>query len=242
MERMARKKGYGQFCPVAQAAEIVAERWTPLILRELICGSRRFNDLRKGVPLMSPSLLSQRLRELEDAGVLERSPAQKGGGSEYHLTRAGQELRPVIEMLGLWGHRWVQREIRRDELDPALLMWDIRRCVDPEPLPADRRTVVQFDLDGVPHKKSRWWLVFDRGEVDLCLKSPGYDVDLQVASHIRDLVNVWLGNVDLGHAVRSKAIRLEGTRAMVHGFKSWFGLSMFARLAQSVEATAVAES
>ena len=229
---MAKKKSYGQFCPVAQAAEIVAERWTLLILRELVMGTRRFNDLRTGVPLMSPSLLSQRLRELEDAGVLERTPSSKGAGFEYSLTPAGQDLRPVIEMLGLWGHRWVKRELRRDELDPALLMWDIRRCVDPSALAQDRRTVVQFDLTGVPHNKSRWWLVFDRGEVDLCLKNPGHEVDLHVASHIRALVDVWMGKLELRHAVRSDAVRLEGARATVRGFKDWFRLSMFARMAR----------
>lgn len=233
--RMARKKSYGQFCPVAQAAEIVAERWTPLVLRELICGSRRFNDLRKGVPLMSPSLLSQRLKELEDAGVVERV-ASEGGGPEYHLTRAGEELRPVIELLGLWGQRFVQREVRPDELDPALLMWDIRRCVDPAPLPADRRTVVRFDLGGVVPKQSRWWLVFDRGEVDVCLKNPGYEVDLYVRSHIRALVDVWLGRLDLRRAIRSEAIRLEGERAFVRGFESWFRLGTFTRLARAAEA------
>mgnify|MGYP006185201835 CR=1 FL=1 len=224
---------YGQYCPIARGAEIFAERWTPLILRELICGSRRFNDLRRGVPLMSPSLLSKRLRDLEDAGVLERNPAQEGEGSEYQLTPAGRELRPVIEALGLWGHRWVQRKIRRDELDPALLMWDVRRCVNPSALPADRRTVVQFELGGVPRKKALWWLVFDRGEVDLCLKTPGYAIDLRVFSQIRDLVNVWLGHVEPTDAIRTGSIRLEGSRAQVREFKNWFGPSLVAQLAQA---------
>lgn len=237
---MAKKKGYGQFCPVAQAAEIVAERWTPLILRELICGSRRFNDLRRGVPLMSPSLLSQRLRELEAAGVVQRVAGSGGAGLEYRLTRSGEELKPVIETLGLWGYRWIQRELRQDELDPALLMWDIRRSIDPSPLPADRRTVVQFELLGVPAKKSRWWLVFHRGEVDLCLKNPGYDVDLHVSSHMRDLVAVWLGRVPLRDALRSEAIRLKGARADVSGFKQWFQVSAFTRMLQSMEAEAPA--
>ena len=227
---MARKKSYGQFCPVAQAAEIVAERWTPLILRELISGSHRFSDLRRGVPLMSPSLLSQRLKELEDAGVVQRQPAETGAGSEYYLTEAGQHLRPVIEMLGLWGHRWVTREIRREELDPALLMWDIRRRSDAAGMPSDQRVAVQFDLDGVPLKKSRWWLVFDRGDVDLCLKSPGYDVDLHVASHIRDLVDVWLGHTKIREAIREEKMRLDGSRKMIRSFKDWFGLSVFAHL------------
>ncbi len=235
---MPKTKTYGQFCPVAQAAEIVTERWTPLVLRELVIGSRRFNDLRKGVPLMSPSLLSKRLRELEEAGVVARVTPEGGGAAEYQLTRAGEELGPVIELLGLWGHRWIRREVRQDELDPALLMWDIRRCVDPTPLPQDKRTVVQFDLGGVVAKKSRWWLVFDRGEVDLCLKPPGHDVDLHVRCHIRSLVDVWMGKADLKQSVRAQALELEGPRALVRSFDDWFQLSVFARLARARAASA----
>lgn len=228
---MARKTGYGQFCPVARAAEIVAERWTPLVLRELLSGSRRFGELRKGVPLMSPSLLSQRLRELEDEGVIERRPTGKGNSAEYHLTPAGEALRPLIEMLGLWGLRWIQRELRRDELDPTLLMWDLRRCVDPAPLPKDRRTVVQFELLGAPAKQRRWWLVFDQGDVDLCLKHPGYDVDLEIAAPLRDLIEVWLGTIPVRRALQDGTIALEGPREMVRLFPDWFGRSTFAKLA-----------
>lgn len=236
----ARPKSYGQFCPVAQAAEIVAERWTPLVLRELLCGSRRFSDLRRGVPLMSPALLSQRLKELEYAGVVVRRPAAarrtaSGGrerartGWEYELTLPGQELRPVIEMLGLWGQRWLRRELRKDELDPALLMWDVRRNVEPAAFPADRRTVVEFEIAGVPAAKRMWWLVFDDGEVDLCLKDPGHEVDVRVAATIRDLVQIWMGRVAMREAVRTGAIRLEGSGAMVRAFKDSFRLSVFAR-------------
>ena len=231
---MARRKGYGQFCPVAKAAEIVAERWTPLILRELMLGSHRFGELRSGVPLMSPSLLSQRLKELEAAGVVERHPASRGGGFEYHLTAAGRQLRPIIELLGVWGHRHVQHEIRKDDLDPKLLMWDLRRGVDPSVLPGDRRTVVRFDLGGVPSKTSRWWLVFDRGEVDLCLKNPGHEVDLHVHAPIRCLVEAWLGKVPVQQAVRSGAIALEGPRAMVRAFPKWFGVSPFVMMERAM--------
>jgi DNA-binding HxlR family transcriptional regulator len=225
---MARKKGYGQFCPVAKAAEVVAERWTLLVVRELLCGSRRFNELRQGVPLMSPSLLSQRLRELEDAGVVERRSSASGSGSEYHLTAAGAELRPVVLLLGSWGSRWAQSEVRREDLDPGLLMWDIRRRADQSALPNDRRTVVQFDLSGVPMNKRRWWLVFERGEVDLCLKDPGHEVDLLVSSHITTLTDVWVGHMELPRALRAESIRLEGPTRLVRSFRSWFTLSVFA--------------
>ena len=179
---------------------------------------------------MSPSLLSRRLKELEDAGVVERRPSSAGSGFEYHLTEAGEALGPLIEGLGVWGHKYVQRKPRREELDPSLLMWDVRRWVDPSQLPSDARTVVQFDLDGVPLKKSRWWLVFDRGEADLCLRNPGYDVDLRVSSHIRALVDVWLGHRTLREAQARDEITLDGTRALVRGFKRWFLLSPFAHL------------
>lgn len=235
---MSKKKTYGQFCPVAQAAEIVAERWTPLVIRELLAGSRRFSDLRRGVPLMSPSLLSQRLKELEEAGIVVRVQAGAASGPEYQLTPAGEELKSIIEPLGLWGRRWIQRELRRDELDPALLMWDIRRFSDREGFPEDGRTTVRFSLSGVPHQRSRWWLVVDADDIDLCLKNPGYDVDLEVSAHVRDLVYVWMGRADLAAALRDKTIELEGSPAMVRGFKNWFKLSMFARLFEANESRA----
>ena len=145
----ARMKGYGQFCPVAKAAEIVAERWTPLVLRELLCGSRRFNDLHRGVPLMSRTLLAGRLERLEDAGIVRSATRARGRGREYHLTAAGEELRPLIECLGEWGQRWARAQVGRGDLDPGLLMWDIHRRVNLEALPPER-VVVRFDFRGVP--------------------------------------------------------------------------------------------
>jgi DNA-binding HxlR family transcriptional regulator len=223
---MSRRKGYGQFCPVAKAAEVVAERWTPLILRELLLGTRRFNDLRRGVPLCSPSLLSARLTELEDAGVVKK--LRSGGTTEYELTVAGEELRPIIEALGLWGHKHVQHAVTKEDLDPTLLMWDVRRRVNASALPAAERTVVRFELTGVPRTKSRWWLVFDGDEVDLCLKSPGYEVDLDVTAHVRTLTETWVGHQKLGAAIRSGAIALDGPPAQVRAFPKWFALSHFA--------------
>lgn len=223
---MARKKGYGQFCPVAKAAEVVAERWTPLILRELLCGSRRFNDLRRGVPLCSPSLLSSRLSELEDAGVVHK--LRVGAGSEYVLTEAGEELRPIIEALGLWGHKHVQHEITKQDLDPTLLMWDVRRRVDPAAMPGVERTVVRFDLSGVARNKSRWWLVCDGEEVDLCLKNPGHQVDLEVRAHVRALTEVWMGHERVADALRAGTVELAGAKAHVRAFPKWFSLSLFA--------------
>ncbi len=226
----ARRKGYGQFCPVAKAAEVVAERWTPLVLRELLSGSRRFNELRRGVPLMSPSLLSRRLAELEDSGVIRRTAGGKGVPSQYLLTEAGEELRPIIEGLGAWGHRWVQHEVQPDDLDPSLLMWDVRRWADPRVLPEDRRTVVAFEFSEVASKHRSWWLIFERGEVDLCMKDPGHEVDLWVRSSIRGLTEVWLGLTALTRAIRDDRVELTGRRNLVRSFPKWFRLSPFAQV------------
>ena len=225
---MAGKKTYGQFCPVAKAAEVVAERWTPLVLRELICGSTRFGDLKKGVPLMSPSLLSQRLKELEHAGLVERRPAASGRGSEYFLTEGGEQLAPLIEGLGHWGKRWLEPDLEEGDLDPGLLMWDIRRRVDVSALPEQPRTAVQFQLMGVPSKLQRWWLVFEHGDADLCLKDPGFEVDLYVTAPMRVAAEVWLGRRSIAEAVRSGDLTLDGPKPQVSAFPRWFTLSIFA--------------
>jgi DNA-binding HxlR family transcriptional regulator len=223
---MKTRTGYGQFCPVAKAAEIVAERWTLLVMRELLMGSRRFNQLRKGVPAMSPSLLSKRLVQLQDAGVIERRETESG--PEYFPTEAGFALKPIIVALGFWGHRFVQHHIEAEDLDPALLMWDVRRGVDRKAMDTSKRTVVRFDLTKVAAGKGRWWLVFDRGDVDLCLTDPGYGVDLSVSAPLRDLTEVWIGHTELRVAIRHGIIQLEGSSALVLSFADWFGLSIFA--------------
>src|SRR5262245_30964469 len=162
-------KGYGQFCPVAKAAEIFAERWTPLVLRELLCGSHRFSDLHRGVPLMSRTLLAQRLAQLEDAGIVRSAARAKGRGREYFLTPSGEEFRPVIEGLGEWGQRWARRQVSAEDLDPGLLMWDIRRRVNIDRLP-DRRVVVRFDFRAVLRTLRRptsFWLILEHRGVDV---------------------------------------------------------------------------
>jgi DNA-binding HxlR family transcriptional regulator len=159
------RKGYGQFCPVAKGAEVLAERWTPLVVRELLEGSTRFNDLHRGVPLMSRSMLSLRLKQLEDVGVVTRTSG--GQTTEYHLTEQGREFAPIIHMLGEWGQRWYRTNFGDDELDVSLLMWDIHRKVHPEFFPPGR-TTVQFNFAGVPTGRRQWWLVSATSEVDVC--------------------------------------------------------------------------
>jgi DNA-binding HxlR family transcriptional regulator len=220
-------KGYGQFCPIAKAAEIFAERWTPLVLRELVVGSTHFNALRRGVPLMSSSLLSQRLKRLEREGVVERRPARSGHGYEYHLTAAGHELEPLIMMMGEWGARWVRSRLSADDLDVGLLMWDMHRRVRPEQFPA-RRVVVAFEYHDVVKSKRHWWLVSDGSEVELCLADPGYEVDLFVRTDVRTMTAVWIGSVTLGAAMGSDRLEVHGPRDLRRKFGSWLGLSPFA--------------
>ena len=224
-------RGYGQFCPVAKAAEVVAERWTPLVIRELLAGSRRFSDIQRGVPLMSSSLLSRRLRDLQQAGIVERVPGTGPRSSEYVLTEAGRELRPIVELLGVWGQRWVSHDLDRSELDASLLMWDMRRGLDGDRMPTGQ-TVIQFTFTDGPAAKRNWWLVANRGDVDLCLTDPGHEVDLRVRSDVRSLVDVWMGHVAIGDALRAGGIALEGPRTLVRAFPQWLRLSVFAEHAR----------
>src|SRR5919204_880485 len=168
--------GYGQFCPIAQAAEVLTERWTPLVIRELaLVGSRRFNDIQRGVPLMSSSLLSKRLRQLERASIIERRARLDGKGTEYHLTQAGEELAPVVAQMGMWGERWPRRPIFEETPDTGILMWWMRGTVKTDELPPGR-TVIHFRFRGAPEKLRYFWLVLP--EADLCLTDPGFGVDL----------------------------------------------------------------
>jgi len=225
---MSQKKGYGQFCPIALAAEVLTERWTPLIIRELLCGSVRFNDLQRGVPRMSSSLLAQRLKDLQFAGIIERQRGD-GGGWEYHLTPSGRELFPVVEKMGLWAQRWLRHDlVDPANLNPDLLMWDIRRNVAAKIPADDRRRVTEFQLSGVPSNRRRYWLIFEQGHVDLCYKPPGFEVDLTVQTSLRALTEIWLGHVSVDEATRGNRLRLEGSRREISAFRSWFTLSMFA--------------
>jgi DNA-binding HxlR family transcriptional regulator len=216
-------RSYGQFCPVAKAAEIFAERWTPLLLRELFCGSVRFNDLRRGVPLMSPSLLSRRLKELEQAEIVRRTE-REGRTSEYHLTEAGRELWPLIESLGVWGKRWTHARIEKNELDAGLLMWDVHRSLNVERFRA-ARTVIRFDFAGTTSAKRKWWLIVEGGDVELCLLDPGFAVDLHVRTHLRVMTEVWVGDRGFAEALRGSEILLEGSRELARDFVGLFRLS-----------------
>ncbi|MGH8072338.1 MAG: winged helix-turn-helix transcriptional regulator [Candidatus Entotheonellia bacterium] len=226
---MTWQKGYGQYCPVAKAAEILAERWTPLVVRELLHGSHHFNDLRRGVPLVSASLLSQRLKELEWAGVVVRRQEPEGRSYTYHLTPAGEALRPIIEALGIWGQRFVHSNFEPQDLDPRLLMWDMRRSIRADLLPP-RRVLIRFEFPDQPANKRCWWLLKERDDLDLCLQDPGFDVDLTVSVDLRTMTRVWLGDLAIADALRTGALTLKGSAVLRLSFPDWIGLSIFAHM------------
>lgn len=219
--------GYKQFCPIAMAAELLCTRWTMVLLRELVAGSTRFNDLRRGVPKMSPTLLSQRLKELEAAGIIERRPLKSEKGIfEYHMTQSGKDLRPVVEAMGFWGQKWVEAKQSLKNLDPSLLMWDMRRNLNPSPLP-EGRTVIQFLYRELPVSKRSWWLVVEQhGDVDLCWSDPGFDVDLYVSTDLHTMTAIWMGLTTV--AKESDKVTLTGNADIAGKMQIWLGLSPFA--------------
>ena len=221
---------YKQFCPVAMAAEILCRRWTVVLLREFIAGSTRFNDLRRGVPRMSPALLSQRLKELETSGIVSRCPSpSEPGVFEYRLTEAGRELQPLVEAFGIWGQRWVESELSLQHLDVSLLMWDMRRGLNPDPMPK-RRIVIQFRYPELPTAQRLWWLLVapDTG-ADLCAVDPGFDVDLYVSTDLRTMTAIWMGLDNVRTAQASRRMMLTGDRQLASDMQAWLGLSPFAR-------------
>jgi len=217
-------KGYGQYCPLAQAIDIVGERWTPLVLRELLMGAKRFNEIRRGVPLMSPALLSKRLKDLERGGVIERTAIKGDRIHEYRLTPTGEDLRPIIVGLAVWGLKWVENRLGREDLDAGVLMWEIRRRIDPAALPADR-AVIRFVFSDAPSALRRWWLVIAAGETDLCQSDPGHEIDLYLDTDLRSMTEVWLGRVPLQRALDDGSIELIGERAFESSAGDWLRLS-----------------
>ena len=227
---------YGQYCPVARASEILADRWTPLIVRELLAGIHRFNELDRGLPGISRALLVQRLRRLEETGIVERRPGADGGGPAYHLTRAGRQLQRVIDVLGGWGARWAFGEPRPHELDPVVLLWWMRRRVHRHRLP-DRRVVVQFDFQGP--RGGCFWLVLERSDVSVCLQHPKFEIDLVVTADLAVFYRVWLGRIPLAAATRRGWVRVEGPPALRLGFTRWLAWSPMAPAVRRGLATAL---
>jgi DNA-binding HxlR family transcriptional regulator len=229
------ESGYNQFCPVAMAAEILGTRWTLVLLRELVVGSCRFNELRRGVPRMSPALLSKRLKDLEIAGVVTRYPVKGEPGSfEYRLTDAGRELKPVIEAIGCWGQRWIESDASLDNLDPNLLMWDMRRNIDPTPMPRCRNTI-QLIFNDLKKSQQNWWLIVEPGqEVDLCSVDPGFEVDLYLSTDLRTMTEIWMGYTTVAQAKQQDRLTPTGNRQLEADMGAWMKLSPFAKVKKLV--------
>ena len=215
---------YGQFCPIAKAMEVLDERWTLLVVRELLLGSRHFNELRRGNPKMSPALLSKRLRRLERAGVVRRRVV--GGRSTYELTESGLELRGVVDALGAWGARWVG-DLGEEDLDPHLLLWDVRRTIPVEDWPRGR-TVVAMRFGDVAPTVSRWWICVLGDEVDICDVDPGVEVVATVHTSLRTMTEIWRGDRGWGDAIRTGRVEVEAPTVVARAVPGWIGQSRLA--------------
>lgn len=221
--------GYHQFCPVAKAMEVLDERWMLLVIRELVSGSQHFNELRRGLPRISPTLLSKRLHQLVRAGILERHA--DGNDVRYVLTPAGKELQPVVEALGTWGVRWIG-QLGDEDLDPKLLLWDMHRNIDHSAVPHGR-SVVRFRFPDAPARARDWWMVITAEEADVCDVDPGHPVAVTVTATLRPMIEVWRGDLEWSDALGSGAIEVSGPEALRRSLPRWFTLSVFASVPRS---------
>ncbi|WP_169566262.1 winged helix-turn-helix transcriptional regulator [Sneathiella limimaris] len=224
---MGNTKSYGQYCPIAITAEIICQRWTVLVLRAFFLGATRFSEIQKSAPLMSSALLTQRLRELETAGIIRKQ--KMSGSNSYQLTPSGEALFPILDQMGSWSQTWLRREITNEEnLDPDVLMWELRRAnLDCEDI-SRRRRVAHFMLTGTTPTKRNYWLVFEPEDTDICTKDPGHEVDIWISAHIKTLVEIWLGHRTIAKAVDDDLLILEGNQSEINHFHNWFSLSHFA--------------
>ena len=213
-------KSYGEYCPIAMGAEAIGDRWTPLVLRELICGSERFSEIHRGVPRMSRTLLAQRLKQLERLGVLERRP-----GPTYHLTPSGRDLEAVVFGLGDWAKQWLFGDPAKEHLDGGHLVWRVRQRVVIENLP-ESRTVVRFDFPGALRGKCIW-LLLDPAGPSVCERDEGFEVDVHVVADIQEFMRIWAGRSTWADAIAAGTLTIEGPRPLVRAFPSWFALSPF---------------
>jgi len=212
---------YGQFCSFARALDLLGERWTLLIVRELLCGSSRFNDIRRGIPRISRTMLSARLRDLVDSALIVR-----GSGPTYELTKEGQELAGVVRELGTWGQRWLPRTLPREQLDADTLLWDMRRRVRMEELPATP-IVTRIEFSDVRGRARIRFLLLRRSEVSVCSTNPGFPEELRITASLRTLTAWWRGDLSLADA-RAEGMLVQGRREWVRAFPKWFERYLFA--------------
>ena len=217
---------YGQYCPIARGAEIFAERWTPLIIRNLHVGCGSFSEILEGAPGLSRTLLSHRLKQLEELGVIASAPKAAGRGVTYELTTAGHELFSVCQSLGEWGARWL--EIAPENLDPFVALWSMGNALRRDRLP-DRRVIIRFEFTGRP-RRERYWLLIERGDAEICKTSPGLDDDLCVTAEAEAFVKWHAGQLSWAQAIREGRIQLEGPPWLARAFPTWNARSMFAHI------------
>jgi len=222
-------KSYGQFCPIAKAAELFCERWTPLIVRDLAVGATRFSELQRGVPLMSPTLLSRRLKQLEAEGIVERRRGPTGRSWTYHLTEAGHEFVPIVLSLGTWGQRWARRELEEGEMDLGLLIWALERGAKPDAF-GEGRTVVRLEFTDQPQAKQHWWFVNENGQTELCLNDPGHEVDLYLAVTLRDMILIWRGDLSVAGAIDSGRLEVLGQASARRALPKWLATATLAHI------------
>lgn len=219
---------YGQFCPVSKTAQIIGEKWTILIIRELLRGTSRFNQIQRAMPRISPTVLNKRLSELLEHGVIERYRIPEQKGYEYHLTECGRELGPLIVQMAEWGMRWARSTMQNDELDVELLMGDICKRIDPSGLPG-RRAVIRFKFTDL-QKYAEWWIKVKNDDIDLCMDDPGSEVDFYITSDLRTLTEVWMGDMSLKEAQDTGKVQTIGATLMLRTIKSWFPLHLYAHV------------
>lgn len=220
---------YGQFCPIAKAADLFCERWTPLIIRDLAAGATRFSELQRGVPTMSPTLLSARLKRLVAEGIVETRPIPNGRGHAYHLTAAGREFEPIVHELGVWGQRWTRRTLTASEIDLGLLIWTLESGVDPdafETLPV----TVRLELLDQPAGKRYWWFVNEPHHCQLCLEDPGYEVDLYLGCTLVDITYIVVGDLAVPKALSTGRLEAFGAPEVLARIEPWLNLGPLAQV------------
>lgn len=217
---------YSQFCPVAKTAEVLGEKWTLLIVRELVSGATRFSQIQRAVSRMSPTVLNKRLTELQTHGVIVRKRIPEQKGYEYQLTECGRELYPLILQMAQWGMRWARSTMSDDELDVELLMGDIQRRIDPSKLPGGR-TVLKFNYTDLKHFP-KWWIKIGDHDVEICLVDPGFDVDVYFTTNLRTMTEVWMGDLPLKKALADGRLKIVGPSTLLRNLNAWFPLYLYA--------------
>ncbi|MGD2118781.1 MAG: helix-turn-helix domain-containing protein [Chromatiales bacterium] len=227
---------YGQFCPIAKAMEILGEKWTLLIVREMLLGGSRFNELQRGLSLISPTILTKRLNDLAEAGIVMRKKIPGQRGYEYFLTEMGKELMDVVRTIGEWGMRWARDQLQDKDLDVELLMLYLQRSIQPNKLPGNE-TVIRFKFTDLTDLAD-WWIVITDKEVDVCVKDPGKDIDVYFTTDLRTMIATWMGDTSYRSAIKSGQLKLVGPTALTRNISHWMNDSIFAGIppAQAINA------